>query len=262
MSEIILEIDEVPYTQVAKQVVWDKDLSMKAVGLFTVLRAYGDIQKKEHRKIKINYKILAQTHTDGIESVKAAAKELKEKGYLEISAIRQAGRISGWKWRVKIGNLPEAEKTHVETSAQLSPDADLPHVEKPATGKYASKRYKDIKKINMSKGSSMLGSKLYTRISKDDFKRLAETLKNLTGKISFEEILETLIDKSIEFIFIENDSRIRKNFKKNILDVDKSAVIESVLTEFKPNEKDKPFQVIEKIYLLTCEKLALNLSHR
>ena len=151
MSEIILEIDDVPYTQVARQVVWDKSLSMKAVGLFTVLRAYGDIQKKEHRRVKINYKILALTHTDGIESVKAAAKELKERGYLEITAIRTAGRISGWKWRVKIGELSEAEKTHLESSALFTPDADLPHVEKPATGKYARKRIKDSKKIKTDK---------------------------------------------------------------------------------------------------------------
>lgn len=268
MAEIILEIEKVPYTQLANQIVWDRRLSLRAVGLFAVLRAQGDLQKHSHKQIKISLDELAKKHIDGRASIKAGVKELQDYGYLRIEKLRTKGKFIGYKWTVTTGN--QSDKTE---SAQM-----IPQVEKQPTvnfrtnplavgrktagrkSAYGNTKNKDIKKINMSKDSSVLGSKLYTRVSQKDFKRLAETLNNLRCKIAFEDILETLIDKSIEFIFIENDSRIRKHYKKNILDISKPAVIKSVLAEYKHEKDDKPFQVIEKIYTLTCEILAVKLS--
>ena len=266
------------FTQVANNILKDKRLTYKSIGLFAYLRHLAFEAKKQGNKFDLDD--IVKAHKEGKDAVKAGIKELKDAGYINITPRRnkKTGTFEGWEWHITLGHdvtadnpdkkvglrtiTQKAENPTFGESAQILTESGLSgsRINRKSVNPLSKdKKIKD-KDLNMSKGSSILGSKLHTRISKNDFKRLSETLKNLTGRISFEEILETLIDKSIEFIFIENDSRIRKHYKKNILDIDKAAVIKSVLAKYRHEKNDKPFQVIEKIYTLTCEKLALKLS--
>lgn len=104
MSEIILEVEKVPFTQVSNDILFDKRLSLQAKSVFAILRALGDARANTGSKVTVSYEKLAGLNTNGLASLKSATAELKKHGFLTIEAIRDSkGRVQSWKWTIKTG---------------------------------------------------------------------------------------------------------------------------------------------------------------
>ena len=104
MSEIILEVEKVPFTQIANDILFDKRLSLQAKSVFAILRALGDTQTNTGSKVPVSYEKLVSLNSNGIESIKTATAELKKYGFLTIEAMRDSGgRVKSWKWTIKTG---------------------------------------------------------------------------------------------------------------------------------------------------------------
>lgn len=85
---------ENPYVMIDKTGIEDERLSLKAKGLLATL-----LSKPDNWKIYITQ--LATTCKDGVDSVKAALKELREFGYVTMERIRdEKGKMSHTEWIV------------------------------------------------------------------------------------------------------------------------------------------------------------------
>lgn len=100
------------YRTISVEHLRDTNLSWGAKGMLSFMLSNADT---------FDYSVqgLANCSVNGVDGVKSILKELKEKGYLAVTAIRDRGKIVDWEYDV------------YEHPQVISPDAEKPHVEKP-----------------------------------------------------------------------------------------------------------------------------------
>lgn len=125
-----------PYAMVDMRPILNSNLSWKAKGILVYLLSRPD-------GWEVNLTDLVKRSTDGLASVKAGVKELKEVGHLKHAGIRKAsGQFDTVIWEVyeapQVGNQltdkPQVVVPEVENQPTVSPQVDYPQAEKPQAG--------------------------------------------------------------------------------------------------------------------------------
>lgn len=293
MSEIILEVEKVPFTQVANDVLFDKRLSLQAKSVFAILRALGDTRANTNSKVTVSYEKLSSMNTNGIASIKTATAELKKYGFLTIEALRDKnGRVKSWKWTIKTGKKAEPVEEKPKQSKNrgkiikhssdidanlssqlnplpppdvenqlLAPDVDYPHVGKSPAGKSTFKRRKTIKKERLSKETLSQDSSLYSYMVRTRMPELIDAYDNLvSNEIEDDKIIEHLAEKFLSQCLYENESRIKKEFSRTRLDIDSTKIISAVKSGFPRDALGERTKTLPMIRRLTAESLIQEIS--
>ena len=109
------------YTVMGNYHLRDKELSLKAKGLLSIMLSLPD---------GWNFSIsgLSTLSSDGESAVRATLKELENNGYLKRNKVRCNGKITGWEYIVyeqktannSVDAKPVVENPHVDSSTQLN----------------------------------------------------------------------------------------------------------------------------------------------
>lgn len=113
------------YTHMANYHFYDKSLSWKAKGILSNMLSLPD---------NWDYSLagLVTLANDGMDSTRAAIKELEEHGYLIRRPIRDNGKIIDWEYLIFEKPVePDAEKPVVENPQLVKPQMEKPVVENP-----------------------------------------------------------------------------------------------------------------------------------
>lgn len=112
--------EKIPFTQVANVVLNDKDLSMKAKGIFAYMFSKPDGWQFSAERISMDT-------TDNRTSILSGIKELKENGYLECRKLGN-GRVQ---YYLKYSQNPESENLTLDAD----PKSENPTMRKPHNAK-------------------------------------------------------------------------------------------------------------------------------
>lgn len=167
------------FTTISNDALRDTDLSLKAKGLLAYMLALPDDWRFSAERI-------AKEHTDGIDSVKSALRELEICGYLTRSLLRtQQGVFSGYLYEIRDY---KSEEPSVENPSTDKPSTDEPSVGKPSTDNPSTIINKDIvnkeeqkKDIGIEKCVSDDTQKESDRI---DLKKFADSWNSIVKKPS------------------------------------------------------------------------------
>lgn len=104
-ANIYLEADEESFTMVSNELIKDKRLSYRAIGLYTVLRLmayYGSKHRESRNKVELKRDDLwGEGGREGRDALDKAIAELQRAGYLSITPTRKGdGTLRGWTWRI------------------------------------------------------------------------------------------------------------------------------------------------------------------
>lgn len=117
------------FTTIDNRYVRDRRLSWQAKGLLVYIFTLPD-------DWKIYPDELRKHATNGISSTRAALKELREYGYLELrKCIDTKGRVSAWEYIIHEMPIKERKDTDIMLNSKNYPELENPHVEKPDVDK-------------------------------------------------------------------------------------------------------------------------------
>jgi hypothetical protein len=190
-----------PFTMVCNSVIEDKNLSLKAKGLYLMIKHYITIPG-----FVLNKGYLQSISTDGERSFESGWKELKEAGYL----IQYRLKGSDGKWAYEYELLHEPLKEDKK---------DKEIIKKPTTGKVADynnsvkkelENKKDSYNVNSNKNSIPQNNKINNKSNKEfkpNYSLNPKIHKNLSTKFlnyGNEEDLEKMLLESQKSKFNEN----------------------------------------------------------
>jgi hypothetical protein len=113
------------YVSIQKVALNDKSLSWKAKGIHTYMLSLPDDWTFHIDEIATHAK-------DGVDSLRAGLKELKEKGYLQRYPVKENGKIVRWETHVfETPQIPEQEKPLMEKPHMENPEVGKPQMESP-----------------------------------------------------------------------------------------------------------------------------------
>ncbi|QYY44738.1 helix-turn-helix domain-containing protein (plasmid) [Aneurinibacillus thermoaerophilus] len=116
---------EKDYVAIQKVALRDKELSWKAKGIHTYMLSLPDDWTFHIEEIATHAK-------DGVDSLRAGLKELKEKGYLQRYPVKENGKIVRWETHVfETPQIPEVEKPLMEKPHVENPEVEKPQMESP-----------------------------------------------------------------------------------------------------------------------------------
>ena len=119
LMKIIKQFDE-RFTTICNEIIFRKDLSMKAKALYTMMMALPDTW---------NYSIkgLAAMTKEGVAAINSALKELRTIGYVTVNrVVDDKGKVVDWNYTIyqHLSMNPDAENPDLE-----NPDVDNPDLE-------------------------------------------------------------------------------------------------------------------------------------
>ena len=114
------------YTNIANNIMDDKTISYKAVGIFVSMWRKPD-------GWDFNIQALANDHTDGKKSVSSGLDELIEHGYVERIANRNKGQFGGYDY--VLHEVPKPQKGDTVSPKPQKGDTEKPYTENPYTEK-------------------------------------------------------------------------------------------------------------------------------
>jgi hypothetical protein len=118
---------EDPFARIPHEILSDTRLSWKAKGVICYLLG-------KPYTWKVRRADLINQSTDGDCSVRAALKELREVGYVNLECIKgENGKVQEWRWIVSDTCNPPALKN--QKSSPSKPDVGFPHVGNPPLSK-------------------------------------------------------------------------------------------------------------------------------
>ena len=179
-----------PFTMVCNSVIEDKNLSLKAKGLYLMIKHYITIPG-----FVLNKGYLQSISTDGERSFESGWKELKEAGYL----IQYRLKGSDGKW------IYEYELLH-EPLKEDKKDKEI--IKKPTTGKVADynnsikkelENKKDSYNINSNKNSIPQNQKSNNKKLKTRYHNIPQTYENY-GEEELEQLLLESQKGKFEFV--------------------------------------------------------------
>lgn len=150
---------EFDYTKVPNSYLRDKELSLKAKGLLTQILSLPE-------DWNVSIARLAGMNADGQAAMKAAIKELEERGYLSRRQIRNGTKLSS----VEYIPFPLAENLPAENQ----PDENLPAVIPPAENRLSNKELSNKGLSNKYSSIKELSNKAHT-VGRGDFKNVILT---------------------------------------------------------------------------------------
>lgn len=161
MSKAIFEKDETPFALIPNDLVFSKEISLKAKGL------YGYLQAKPNDYDFAYYRV-ANELKEGKGTVLSTLKELENSGYL--SRKKYQDKLGHWCVEYKLHAIPKSKNRSQENRSQ-----ENPYSEKPDTGKSAHKERKkqqrQSEQINKDKIKKPKKEKAVA-FSKKDFKQV------------------------------------------------------------------------------------------
>ena len=163
------------FAQVSNYALMDKNLSLKAKGLYAIIEAYISIPD-----FTLYKDFLAKQSSDGDRSFDGGWKELKEKGYLKIYKTQSA---RGFNYEYELLDEPELEPTPTKRTPGECRCGDC------TDGK--STAGEEISKINNQEKNTEINN-TYINNSREDFKSTKENLIDefycKTSDVDFNEI--------------------------------------------------------------------------
>ena len=189
---------EVPFTQVSNEPIVDKELSLKALGLYTYIYSKP-----------LNWDFAASRiwleNKDGTDSIKAGLVELEEKWYL-VRERQPTGRVN-----YKLLLKPEVENPPVENpSGGKSPSGKTPSVSnKELIIIKIYKKYRDILSTERKKSTNSAQCKLYIEQLLKEYSE-----EQLLGSIeSYERVKEFTYRVSGQYFFANSKNKNAKHYR-------------------------------------------------
>lgn len=153
-TEIHRETKTENYSMISNEVLRRKDISWKAKGIMAYILSLPN-------DWTIYLEELEKHATDGRDSFRTGWNELKDKGYVQRSPVRDKGKIIAWKTTVKEKVDVEEFPPHTEFPYMEKPLMEKPHMDNPKLQSTNSTNNLSIQKTNSTKRASPPSKKKY-----------------------------------------------------------------------------------------------------
>lgn len=153
-TEIHRETKTENYSMISNEVLRRKDISWKAKGIMAYILSLPN-------DWTIYLEELEKHATDGRDSFRTGWNELKDKGYVQRSPVRDKGKIIAWKTTVKEKVDVEEFPPHTEFPYMEKPLMEKPHMDNPKLQSTNSTNNLSIQKTNSTKRTSPPSKKKY-----------------------------------------------------------------------------------------------------
>lgn len=233
-----LNRQNIPFTQVANEVLNDNNLSFKAKGLYAYLFSKPDDWDFSAHRIKLEA-------SDGRDSVLSALKELEEKGYLQRKKL-PSGRTE---YFLKHHNDPNTENP----TLGVEPNTENPTYGKSHSGKTRTISNKELITTNILNNTSEETSQVSSNdISEalDCFRLLNDNysnfFRNTTQRKAIKELIEKYkLEKVLKAIYLAKFS-MSDQFFPNFITPHELQIKWAKVIRFFQNKKAKDKRFIEE----------------
>ena len=174
MANGVFKRKRVYFSQVSNTALRDKNLSLKAKGLYSLIQSYITLEDFTLYK---NY-LMAQCK-ERETAFDSAWKELKKIGYLK-QIKYQDEKTGKWTYEYELLDEPEVENPGVENPPVGNPDVEnIPHINKTSSNNTKINNTKKNKTSSSNPEEEVLLKRLYEKCIKNNINITREELKNL-----------------------------------------------------------------------------------